>query len=298
MLKGTNCGKRIGNLSGPFVICCAAILCVTYSPVNAQEKTPEPSYLARSIVKGRLELSHQTEVLKLGRPNDVPVQLHGYAVHSAFASFTYFDSSGNTLFYGPDTEVTMKHHSDGSAYIEVVPERAGKAELQLGVFFADGGAQSATVVAEVTLPDEKPEKFLVNRGGGSDRMKGTIYMDLSAMSNHINLEPMAVYSEHVGPVPIPDENVQYKTISANPADPPIRMDPSTGRITALHIGHALVQSTFEDFSELICVDVMEDASYGGDRTNCAELVPSGMAAPPWGDEGKKLPKKIKIAPEP
>lgn len=300
MLNGISCGRRLGSLGGFPVICCAAIFCVTCTPVNAQENAPDPSYQVRRIVKDRLELSRRTIALKLGEPNDVPVQLHGYAVHSAFASFEYMDSAGNPLIDGPEAEVTMRDRPDDSAYVEVVPERVGKAELQLEVLFADGGVQSVTVAADITLPDEKPEKFLVNRGGDDSGTTGTVYLDLSVGSNHINLNPKAVYSESAGPVPVPEEKVQFNIISANAADPPIRMDPSTGRITALHLGHALVQSTFEDFVDLTCVDVLEDASGGEDRTNCAELVPHGITAPPSGIEieGKKPPSKISIVPKP
>jgi len=296
------CGywTRLSKVVNHLVIgCFIAILCVIPISATSQEKAPDTSYRVRSIVNNRLGLPSRTPTLRLAQQSDIPVQLHGYAVHSVFAVFEYLDSAGNPLFVSPGKEATVKYHQDGTAYIEVVPETVGKAHLRLEVCFEDGGAQSATVDADVILPDEKPVKFLVERGGGGgDRTTGTIYMDLSAMSNHINLGPMAVYSEGEKPVPIPDENVQYKIISANAADPPIRMDPTSGRITALHFGHALVRSRFEDFSDLTCVDVMENASDGGDRTNCAELVPVGMTAPLRGTEGKKPPSKIKVAPEP
>ncbi|HUN83915.1 MAG TPA: hypothetical protein VMU48_06025 [Terracidiphilus sp.] len=279
--------------------CCTTMLCVTVISTAAQEKTSEPTYRVRGIVKGRLELPRPIAPFKLGVTNEVLVQLHGYAVHAAFAQFDYLDLAGNLLTNGRETEVTVRRHPDGSTYVEVVPERVGKAEMQLEVLFADGGAQSATIEAEVTLPDKKPERFLVERGGGN-RTVGTIYMDLSRGSNQINLGPTAVFSEQAGPVPIPAEDVQFKVISANAADPPIRMDPTTGRITALHIGHAIVQTTFKDLSDLTCVAVMEDGGYGGERTNCADLVPPGMAAPPTGMEidGKKPPSKIRVAPQP
>jgi len=267
-------------------------------PTIAQDKASESSYRVRGLVKGRLELPHQTRPLKLGMPNNVPVQLHGYAVHSAFAQFTYLDSAGNTLFDGRETEAALKYNSDGSAYLVVVPERVGKAELWLGVYFEDGGAQSARVGVDVALPDEKPEKFLVASGSDDGETRGLIYLDLSSISDHIRLGPEAIYSEDVGPVPIPDEDVQFKIISASAADPPIRLDPSTGWITALHLGHALVQTSFDDLYELTCVDVMEDASGGGDRTNCAELVPPGMTPPSEPSiEGKKPPSMIKIVPQ-
>ena len=282
------------SIIGSFV----AILCVTLLPASAQDKAPESSYRVLGMVRGRLELPDQMRPLKLGEENDISVQFHGFTVHSVIARFSYLDSTGNPLTDDPETEATIKYHSDGSAHIQVVPRKVGKATLHLEVRFSDGGMEGVFSDVDVTVPDEKPEKFLVARGADDSETHGTLDLDLAATSNHINFGPMAVYSEHEGPVPIPVENVHFKIISANAANPPISVDPSSGRITTLHIGHALVQTTFEDCSDLICVDVMEDASDGGDRTNCAELVPSGMAAPLWGNEGEKLPKKIKISPEP
>src|SRR5262245_52556169 len=71
-----------------------------------------------------------------------------------------------------------------------------KAKLHLEIRFEDGGVQSATIDAEVALPNQRPEKFMVARGGGNKRTTGTIYMDLSALSNHVELGPMAVYAGH------------------------------------------------------------------------------------------------------
>jgi hypothetical protein len=70
-------------------------------------------------------------------------------------------------------------------------------------------------------------------------------------------------------------------------------------ITALHIGHALVQATFEGVSTLVCLNVQENASDGSDRTVCPELVPEGMAAPKSGFENMSLPttSKRKQAPQ-
>lgn len=301
MLNVVNCKKlvrRLFDYCGRS--CCAAIVGLVVVQAAGLAQAPEPSYRVRGSVSGRLELPRATQSVKLAEETDIPLRAHDFKVHSVIARFSYFDSAGNPLFTDPETELPIQFYPDGSAYVGIVPEKVGKAQLHLEVRFEDGGVQSTSIEVEVGLPDKSPEKFMVNREGVGDRTTGTIYMDLSAMSNQSDLFPIAVYSGHEGPVPIPDENIQFKIVSANAADPPIRINPSTGRITALHIGHALVQSTFEDFSDLTCVDVMEDASYGGDRTNCAELVPPGMTAPPSKTviDGKKPPSKIRVAPEP
>jgi hypothetical protein len=135
-------------------------------------------------------------------------------------------------------------------------------------------------------------------GGGQTQSSGTIYLDLSEMSSHSGLGPMAIYHGAAQPAPIPPKYLHFKLITANGGDPPISIDETSGRITALKIGHALVQTTFEGLSDLTCVDVMENASDGSDRTNCQELVPAGMAAPLRGYEGKNPPSKVRVSPQP
>jgi hypothetical protein len=81
----------------------------------------------------------------------------------------------------------------------------------------------------------------------------------------------------------------FKVIAADENNPPIAFNGTTGVITALRIGHALVQATFEGVSTLVCVNVQEDAGDGNDRTVCTDLVPPGMTAPKSGFEDMSLP---------
>ena len=278
--------------------CCAAVFSCVVVPLTAQERAPESSYEPGSYVDGRLDIPSRTVPLKLAEENELVVLLHGYKVHTAIARFSYFDLAGNPLGTGGESEVTLKYRSDGTAYVSIVPERIGKAKLHIDVWFEDGVAQTAVTDTEVVFPDHRPEKFLVVRGGGFSQTQGTVYMDLSELSNHSGLGPMAVYPGNEHPVPIPAQAVRFKLIAANENDPPITLDDTSGRITALHIGHALVESTFEGFSDLTCVDVMENSSDGGNRTNCSELVPPGRTVPSSGIEGKKPPSKVKVIAQP
>jgi hypothetical protein len=190
------------------------------------------------------------------------------------------------------------YNADGGAYIQVVPEKIGKLQLTVVACFADGVPSIARTDAEVVLPERVPEKFLVARGGtGHTRTAGTIEMDLTEMFNKVALDPLAVYKGADHPVPIPGKYVTFKVISAAEDEPPISID-NTGRISALHIGHALIQTTFQGLSTLTCVDVISNARFGGSRTVCRELVPEGMTAPTTGIDPNGRGPRVKPLKQP
>ena len=54
------------------------------------------------------------------------------------------------------------------------------------------------------------------------------------------------------------------------SDPVIRLDPETGAVTALRLGHALVRTQFAGAESETCVVVMANATEG-DPSNCDEL---------------------------
>jgi hypothetical protein len=243
-------------------------------------------------VNGRLQIPQLTQPLKLEEENEIPILLHGYKVHSAFAQWSYYTVDGYVMPPDDGNEAAVMYHADGSAYVKIVPEKLGKVQLTIVASFEDGGLANARADAEVIYPDRDPEKvYVTTEQRGNFQISGTIYMDRSQSSKMERLLPRALYKDAVHPVPIPATDVSFKLITAKESDPPISIDKSTGIVTALHIGHALIQTTFEGFTVLTCVDVMNNASDGSDRTVCSELVPAGMAAPLSGFENSDPPRK-------
>jgi len=281
------------------LLLCGGTACLcAFSPSDAQTAPSEPPYRVTRVVNDRLEIPRQSQPLKLGEENEIAILFHHHKANKIYVRFDYLDDDGNEMFSGAETEAAITYHPMSDAVVKVVPESLGKAKLHFAVDFVDGAVQSEFLETETVLPDDKPEKFLVERGGGGSRTVGTIYLGISGVSYHIFLGPMAVYGGTNRAVPIPATYVRFRLFTANDSDPPISFDETSGKITALHIGHALIESTFEGFSDLTCIDVMENASDGGDRTNCHELVPAGMKAPESGIDLSKPPKKVTVPPQP
>jgi hypothetical protein len=289
----------MNNQARLLLLLCTSASCFCSSPPSAaQAAQSEPAFKVTHVVNDRLEIPHQTQPLKLGEENEVAILLHGHKANKIYARFDYMDDQGNPLFTGAESEAAITYHSMSDADVKVVPEQLGKAKLHFEVRFEDGAVQAEVLEIETVLPEDRPKEFLVERGGGTRRTSGTLYLGLSGLSNHATVGPMAIYPTSTRAVPIPASLVRFKLTAANNDDPPISLDETSGKITALHIGHALIESTFEGFSDLTCVDVMQNASDGGDRTNCHELVPAGMTPPESGIDLSKPPSKVKVPPQP
>jgi hypothetical protein len=265
-------------LVGSIGYCTIPSICLR-AQESAQADNLRTGYISKGFAKGRLNILTLTNPLKLEEANEVPIELHGYKVHSVHVRVSYNDGYASRYPGFAQMDVPIMYHRDGSAFISIIPENLGKLHLQIDVDFDDGYFDVAKLdTAEVVLPDRKPENFYVNVGS-----HGTLYLDLRKAKGVV-IDPMAVYTGAAHPVPIPTEYLRFKIIKENESNPPISLDQSTGMIMALNYGHALVETTFGDLSTLNCVSVQEDASSGANSLDCSELVPTGMTPPKTGLE--------------
>jgi len=268
------------------LLCCALSRndsSLNYAQETVQETVENPSatgYRITKIVTGRLTIPPITHALKLAEANEVPLQLHGHAVHSANASLEYYNKDGRQGPIKWTSDVTVMYRSDGSAYIVITPEEVGKVEVIVSMDFEDGAFDSERIDASVVFPDSKPDAFYV-RQSGSDGPSAlwTIYMDLSDLHKYEWIVPAVRYAGVSHSIQIPANSVTFKLIY-NRGESPIALDESTGAIVAQRLGHVIIESSFEGLTYLSCVAVQEYADDGSARTNCSELVPSGMKPPP------------------
>jgi hypothetical protein len=255
-------------LFGSIGSCAISGICLR-AQESAQANSSETGYRVKGAAKGRLSIPTLTHPLKLEEPNEIPIELHGYRVHATHVDVSYNDGYASRYPGFAHWDATILYHRDGSTFFIIVPENLGKLHLQIDVDFDDGYFDVAKLdTAEVILPDRKPERFYVDDG-----FHGTLYLDLTGKAKWSMMDALAVYTGAAHPVPIPPEYLQFKIMAKDESNPPISVDQSTGKITALRYGHALVETTFRGLSTLNCVSVQEDVSSGANRLDCSELVP-------------------------
>jgi hypothetical protein len=282
--------RRINKWVLHLLLICRGVFCavqgISQTTQNAED---EEAFKGIVEVNGRLQILPLIQPLKVGEENEIPIQLHGYKVHYAYVSWGYYQDGGTSWVRDGGNAATILRHEDGSTYVQIVPDKIGKLRLQVGAWFEGGGDEDGWIDAEVVFPDRKPEKFYI---GDDLKASGTINLGLSNMSSSkATLDAKALYKDAVHPTPIPLKYLSFRLITATESDPPISLDESTGLITALHIGHALIMTTFQGMSTLTCVDVMKYDNDGSDPTVCKELVPEGMSPPLTGYEG--LAERVK-----
>ena len=280
-------------------LCCFILpLLIHIAPAVVQCQQPLSPCLAEDAggdAPGRLQILPLPGPLKLAEANEIPLRTNGFRVHSAHATWSYYLPNGYTLTPDASKEVNVKYREGGQAYVEIVPEKLGKLQLQIHTCFEDGKDSFADVDGEVVLGDQKPDSFQIARGGtGYRKTEGTIYLDLSNRSKTAMLDPVAKFPGAENVSPIPADRVNFDLVASPNGDSPITINESTGLITALHGGHALIKSTFDGISVLTCVAVVENARFPGNGTVCQELVPPGTAAPKSGFENMGPPPKIKV----
>jgi len=144
-----------------------------------QEATPGSAYRVKGAADGRVQMPRLSAPMKLGEPNEIPLQLHGYKVHAAVATFHYYRDDGVLIPPDGSTELTVMYHPDGSAYVNITPEKLGKLQLHMAVFFEDGKVDAANLDTEVTLPNRKPAQLYLGASMDISKVSGTIYMGLS-----------------------------------------------------------------------------------------------------------------------
>lgn len=236
---------------------------------------------------GRFELKLPYNPLKLAEENELPINFHGPQPRKVELTYSYYTPDGALMSPSEVTDVKLLHHSDGTTYVNVIPEELGKLYLNVLIIFADGKFETTHFDTEVVMTEQKPVKFYVVSHLGV----GTVYMGLSGMDRLEGLLAKAIYETDPNPVTIPAKEVRFRILTATPGKPPIFIDEATGGITARDLGHALVVTTYHGMSALTCFNVMQSADDGSDRTVCHELVPPGMSDPLTGFEGvTEVPK--------
>ena len=174
---------------------------------------------------------------------------------------------------GPKTmNIGMVDHSaDGSAFVTLVARRPGTVEFRISMLFADGGVATRTISVPVKLPDHAPVR-LTNRAGGSGTDAGmsvtTMHLLTNAPDNVRSLFPFAWFQPNGWPIALGPSDVTFAVQQAS--DPVIQLDPATGTVTALRLGHALVRTRFAGTESETCVVVMANATEG-DPSNCDEI---------------------------
>jgi hypothetical protein len=96
----------------------------------------------------------------------------------------------------------------------------------------------------------------------------TMHLLTNAPDQVRSLFPFAWFQPNGWPIALGPSDVTFAVQQAT--DPVIQLDPATGTVTAVRLGHALVRTRFAGTESETCVVVMANATEG-DPSNCDEI---------------------------
>jgi hypothetical protein len=254
------------KLAMSLLICSANVISTSWSQSTREH-----------VVVGRVQIPAITHSLKLAEPNQIFIQSGGQSVTSVEARWLYYVGNTPSPVGEDDSVLPVSSDSNGVASVSVTPLKLGKLQLMLFISFADGGFERKTIDVQVVQPERQPERLVIASGGDYKRNNPVLSLDLSDVHKTIDVDPAAIYKNVTRPVPLNASDVTFKLINSSGAAAEI--DPSTGIVTARHVGQALLETSFGGVSTLTCIDVMNDVRMGP-RSRCEELLPPGRSLPP------------------
>ena len=242
------------------------------------------------VVSGMVTMTSSDTVLHSAEANRLTLVSKGAAIRSVVADWSrVVENRAETPVGGLVDSLTVQTDAAGATYVEVIPPMLGHVHLTLQVAFADGGVERQKLEFKVAPSQQHPDKLLVTTPGASRQGVATVAIDVGQHPT-IPLEAVAVHKTTGMSVTLGPADVIYKLIAAPGGPAPVRLDPAAGTVTAVHLGNALVETTYDGVSTLTCVNVVKDIRAGG-HERCTELLPAGRSLPPepWDDVTFKPP---------
>lgn len=223
----------------------------------------------------RVTVLQPDPLMKLSQPYRVVLDVHGFKVTNASVDWAFYSDGVLRPFAARPSAVTLKQNSDGTDSFEVIPPTVGRARLRIVLWFNDGLVASKSVSAQIVYPDERPSDLVVATRSGYDEIDPILKVKITG--DKVGLFPGVVYGQ-AKPIPIPAADVVYRVMIPAGQNQVLDINPSTGLITPLHLGHALVETRFRESSTLTCVSIVENLNLGS-ASHCDDILPSGRQLP-------------------
>jgi hypothetical protein len=244
-----------------------------------ESATLSPDVKDKFEANDRLQISTEGVSLPLGEPATLAVHLTGpevlqTAVYQKVLQSYALEQPAPHEDYETDVRGkfgTIQTAPDGSAYMKLIARRLRKAEFRIEVLFADGGVATRTFEVPVRLSEHSPVQLTNAVDGSRTNLQipaTTLRLSLAAPDNVGRLYPVVRYRQDQGPFLLAPGDVKFKVRQAD--KPVIRLDESTGEVTALRPGDALIEASFAGARSETCVEVMADLAKD-DLFSCQEL---------------------------
>ncbi len=231
----------------------------------------------------RLSIAAPSNAIHLAEPFEISLTLNGRGVRCVYTVQCYLHASNGPCFSRlPETIqiVPLLSRRDGSHYVTVTPLLSGPVGLIVTTEFSDGVFSEQTRDLTVEDSTQVPQKLSVTLTGSSGQVSPVVLLSLQGPSEGLfrRLIPIVLYASYPQPFQIAPSKVKFTLKTAGDGEV-VRLDPSTGSITPIALGHALVTTQFAGATTSTCIVVLQTHLDGVKNTNCKDLLQAGETSP-------------------
>jgi hypothetical protein len=253
------------------------------SPAEASRRAEEHR---RIVAKGhrlpdandRVNVIVPSSPLVLGQPYDLALNIKNGGLTQVSVVQKVQHQSEVEIVRGSDQALPVLHRANGDAYISITPLGLGTVEIGLVGSFSDGGILHQRISVYVEEPSTRPTKLTIGDGFSP---YGSVHVIRMRLENPIGnaLVVKASYEGLKTPVKI-DPNFARFTVNTGGKGDVISLDPRTGIIWPLNVGHALVETSYGGLTTRTCVAVVgTQAQIEREHSQCSELLAPGERLP-------------------
>jgi hypothetical protein len=184
----------------------------------------------------------------------------------------YEDVGGTRVVIpGGKSETLIRIDSDGKRFFELRPMRIGDIEIEVSGQLGDNAWFLQRGKIRVGPSSRRPDRLFVG-DPNLDRGKITLYLDGHLRDQYLRARAMF---DDVSEAVVPEPQTLEFRVTSKDSIPPIAINPTSGRLEAIHVGHAIITTRFGGSATTTCVVVEPRFDPGvvtSDRSHCEELL--------------------------
>ena len=236
------------------------------------------------LANDRVEVQAPGTPATLAHPIEIPLRVKMEGLTTLLSHQTVLIFQQQHTVNASYATLQIQHRGDGGAYVTVMPMALGRVTFAFTGRFTDGALVQKQIVLMVLPPREPAATLIVGQLGTptENAIKLILAMSGPDSRNPVNIHATnsvniyAKYETVRSLLHIDPSYAQFKIVSSGSASP-ISLNEKTGLITALHPGHALLETSFGGHTNVACVVVLQKLETGRSyyERNCSDLLSPG-----------------------